>query len=254
MKWKTSISKADESGNTIRGYELNDLIGNLTFSETIYLVLKGELPRENETKMLDAMLVACVEHSIAPPSIIAARTAVSSGNPPNVGIAAGILSIGDHHGGAVEEAARIMQEKAGKNADGLVRQFREEGKRIAGYGHKVYSTDPRAQELLRLARNYGIAGKHCIFAGEIEKSLERYSGRKLCLNIDGAIAAIMSDMGFDWRLGKSLFVIGRTAGIAAHVHEELTREKPFRRLEESDIDYDGPEKRKLPDSHRRKDG
>lgn len=251
MKWKTSISKADESGNTIRGYELRELIGNLTFSEAVYLILKGELPRGSEARMLDAILVACTEHSIAPPSIIAARTTVSSGNPLNAGIAAGILAIGDHHGGAVEQAAKAMQENSGKRADEIVRKFREEGKRIAGYGHKVYAADPRAQELLRLAEDCGIAGKHCALAEEIEKALEKSSGRKLCLNIDGAIAAIISDMGFDWRLGKGIFAIGRTAGIVAHAHEEMTNEKPFRRLDDSDIEYGGPGKRKLPDSHRR---
>lgn len=252
MKWKTAISKADDKGNSIRGYELNDLIGNLSFSEAIYLVLKGELPKENEGKMMDAMLVACVEHSIAPPSILAARTAVSSGNPLNVGIAAGILSIGEHHGGAVEQAAKAMQENADRNADEVVAKMKAEGRRIAGYGHKVYTTDPRTVELLTLAKKYGIYGRHCRFAEELEKALEKSSGRKLCLNIDGAMAAIMSDMGFDWRLGKGLFAIGRTVGIVAHTHEELTKEKPFRRLDESEVEYDGSDKRELPQNYKRK--
>lgn len=252
MKWKTAISKADDKGNAIRGYDLNDLIGNLSFCEMIYLILKGELPAGNEAKMLDAMLVACTEHSIAPPSILSARTAVSSGNPFNVGVAAGILSIGEHHGGAVEQCARILQENAGKNAEEFARKMKEEGKRIPGFGHKTYTTDPRTAELFRLAENYGVKGNHCRFAEEIEAALEKASGRKLCLNIDGAIAAIMSDMGMDWRLGKGLFTIGRAVGITAHTYEEITREKPYRRLEDEEVEYDGPEKRELPEGFRRK--
>ncbi len=252
MKWKTSISKADDKSNTIRGYDLNELIGNLSFSEMIYLILRGELPKENDAKMLDAILVACTEHSIAPPSIISARTAVSSGNPFNVGIAAGILSIGEHHGGAVEHAARIFQENADKNPKDLVKKMKEEGKRIAGYGHKVYTTDMRMVKLFKLAERYGIKGKHCKFAEELERALEKQLERKLCLNIDGAIAAIISDMGFDWRLGKGIFTIGRTVGIVAHTHEEITREKPYRRLEDSEVEYDGTENRELPKEYRRK--
>ena len=242
MKWKTSISKADDKGNTIRGYNLEEMISKLSFSEAIYLILRGELPKTNESKMLDAIFVSCIEHSVAPPSIISARTAVSSGNPLNVGVAAGILSIGEHHGGAIEQSARILQQGT-KDADELVRQMKEQGKRMPGYGHKVYTTDPRTRELLVLARKYGIYGEHCRFAEEIESALENSSGRKLCLNIDGAIAAIMSDMGFDWQLGKGIFIIGRTVGIVAHTYEEMTREKPYRRVEDSDIEYDGPEKR-----------
>lgn len=252
MKWKTAISKADDKGNSIRGYDLNDLIGNLSFSEMICLILKGELPKSNEAKMLDAILVACTEHSIAPPSILSARTAVSSGNPFNVGIAAGILSIGEHHGGAVEQSAKIFQENASSDAEDLARKMKEQGKRMPGFGHRVYTTDPRTIELFRLAEKYGIKGKHCAFAEEVEKALEKSSGRRLCLNIDGAVAAIISDMGFDWRLGKGIFAIGRTVGIVAHTYEETTREKPYRRLEDREVEYDGSERRELPDTYRRK--
>lgn len=252
MKWKTAISKADDMGNTIRGYDLNELIGNLTFSEMIYLILKGELPAGNEAKMLDAILVACTEHSIAPPSILSARTAVSSGNPFNVGVAAGILSIGEHHGGAVEQSAKVFQENIGKSADDLVKKMKEDGKRIPGFGHKIYTTDPRTVQLFRLAEQYGIKSTHCRFAEELESALEKASGKKLCINIDGAIAAIMSDMGMDWRLGKGIFTIGRAVGITAHTYEEISREKPYRRLEEEEIEYDGPEKRELPQNFKRK--
>lgn len=252
MKWKTSISKADDKGNTIRGYDLQDIVGNLTFSEAIYLILIGELPKENEGKMMDAILVSCIEHSIAPPSILAARIAVSSGNPVNVGMAAGILSIGDHHGGAVEQAARILQENCNENAEDVVKGFKEKGIRISGFGHKVYTADPRAQELFSLAKKYGIKGKHCHFAEELEKALEKSSGRRLCLNIDGAIAAIISDMGFDWRLGKGIFTIGRSVGMLAHTYEEMTKEKPYRRLEDEEIEYDGVDKKELPQNYRRK--
>src|SRR3989344_1656880 len=119
-KWKTEISKE----GTIRGYKLDELINNLTFTEMIFLTLKGELPKKNEVKMMDAILVSCVEHSIAPPSITAARISASAGNPLNAAVAAGILGIGDFHGGAIEASAKMMQEYSGKEEKALPKEFR----------------------------------------------------------------------------------------------------------------------------------
>ena len=105
--------------------------------------------------------------------------------------------------------------------------------------------------MLDIAKELHLAGKHVALASSIEKELEQAKGKKLCLNVDAAIAAIVSDMGFDWKLGKAFFIISRTVGLCAHVHEEQTREKPYRRLPEEACVYDGPAPRKLPDSYKR---
>lgn len=244
MKWKTSIAKSSAEETLIRGYKLEDLIGSLTFSEMVFLELKGVLPSENETKMMDAILVACTEHGIAPPSITSARIAFSGGNPISAGVAAGVLGIGEYHGGAIEQCAKLLQ--AGGNAEEIVKTYREQKKRMPGFGHKIYTTDPRTTELFTLAKKYGVYGKHCDLAEKLEKTLEKSAGRKLCLNIDGAVAAIISDLGFDWRLGKGFFIIPRVASIIAHLHEEWTKEEPFRRLDEAEMEYTGEPKRELP--------
>ncbi|MBI5553288.1 MAG: citryl-CoA lyase, partial [Candidatus Diapherotrites archaeon] len=79
----------------------------------------------------------------------------------------------------------------------------------------------------------------------LEAELEKSLGKKLCLNVDGCIGALISEMGFDWRLGKGFFIIGRIPGLVAHVHEEWVREKPFRRLQDEDHTFDGTAPRKL---------
>ena len=79
----------------------------------------------------------------------------------------------------------------------------------------------------------------------VEKELETQTGKKLPVNVDGAIAAIISDMGFDWRLGKGFFLIGRAAGLTAHVYEEQTQQKPMRKMFSVDCEYDGPEEREI---------
>ena len=108
-KWRTAISFHRGHEAYVRGYKLEDFIGNLTFTEAIYLVLKGELPTEREAKMLDAIFVSVVEHSIAPPSVIAARAVTSGVNPMNVGVGAGVLAFGEAHGGALEGALKLKE-------------------------------------------------------------------------------------------------------------------------------------------------
>jgi citryl-CoA lyase len=128
----------------------------------------------------------------------------------------------------------------------LVNDYSARKKRIPGYGHRLHETDPRTVELFKLAGELGFSDKHLKLAQGIEKKLEETSGKKLPLNVDGAIAAVISDMGFDWRLGKGFFIISRVPGLIAHAYEELTREKPMRKLGNTDFEYDGPKPRKIP--------
>ena len=254
-KWRTAISFHRGYEAYVRGYKLEDLVGNLTFTEAIYLVLKGELPDERTTQMLDAIFVATVEHSIAPPSVIAARAVISGGNPLNVGVGAGILAFGEAHGGALEGAMKFLQENVGKNPEEVVKEFLEAKRRIPGYGHRFYKEfDPRTRKLLEIAKELGFFGKYAEFALEVEKAIEKLKGKKLVLNVDGAIAAIVSEMGFDWRLGKGFFIIGRIPGLVAHAYEELVMEKPFsKRLdEEKEVEYLGPQPRELPEKFKRR--
>ncbi len=113
--------------------------------------------------------------------------------------------------------------------------------RISGYGHKIYKdVDPRAAAIFAKAKKLKFHGKYVGRAITIQKELEKQSGKKLALNIDAAIAAVISELGFDWRLGKAFFALGRLPGIIAHAYEEMTNEKPYRRFEESDVIYIGP--------------
>lgn len=252
-KWKTAISFNTKDETYIRGYPLTQMIGNLTFTESIYLVLKGELPTENEKNMFDAMLTSVIDHGIAPPSVTGMRNILSGGNDLHVGVAAGILAFGRYHGGALEDAMKILQEGVKKSEDitktakEIAKQVAKGDLRIGGFGHKYYKDfDPRTKKLLTLAQEYGFYGKHCQFATILEQEIEKEKGKKLVINVDGAIAAIASDMGFDYRLGKGFFIIGRVAGLVAHAFEELTTEKPFRRLDEdNEVEYTGHPPRNL---------
>lgn len=256
MSWNTKITKVEPNHLVTRGYRQEDLIGNIPFPHVVYLLLKGELPSKEHGKMMDAILTACIDHGVTPPSSMASRVVASGGVPLPTAVAAGVLSIGDAHGGAIEKGAKFLQEgisrmkKEGKNPEEmakiLVKESREKHKRILGFGHRVHTSDPRTKRLFSLAEELNIAGDHILLSKAIEKELEVQTGRKLPINVDGAIAAISSDMSFDWRLGKAFFLLGRVAGLTAQVYEEQTEFKPMRKMFNVECEYDGTEERDLP--------
>ena len=137
-------------------------------------------------------------------------------------------------------------ENIDKNPEQLATEMKTAKKRAPGYGHKVYTTDPRTQKLFEVAKQNNLYGKYCKFAEEFENALEKVNGKKLCLNVDGAVAALLCELGIDYRFGKGFFALARSAGIAAHVLEEALTAKPFRTLKDDDVEYTGLPKRKLP--------
>lgn len=255
MKWKSSITEVKPNHLLTMGYHQQDLIGNIAFPHVVYLLLKGDLPDEKQGRMMDAILTSCIDHGVTSPSPMAARVVASGGVPLPTAVAAGILSIGDAHGGAIEKGAYFMQQGVQrlreKNssieqmAEILVDESRQKKQRILGFGHRVHTEDPRTKRLFDLANELGVAGDHIALAKAIEKKLAEAIGKKLPINVDGAIAAVISDMGFDWRLGKAFFLLGRVAGLTAQVYEEQTRFKPMRKMFDVDCTYDGPTERSL---------
>ena len=246
-KWKTSITSHEGGIPAIRGYKVPEMLKKLSFTQAIFLVLKGELPTNKEEAMMNALLVAAVDHGVGPPSTTVARITASTGVPLTTAVATGVAAMGKSHAGAIEAAAVIFQDavKKGRSASDIVEKARFKSERIPGYGHKIYEVDPRTQAILEVAEKNGYKGKHIELAIEIEKELEKAVGRKLALNIDGITAAVISELGFEAELGNGFFIISRVVGLVAHVYEEKTREKPVRRIDESEIDYDGPKPRSL---------
>jgi citrate synthase len=256
MKWTTKITKVEPNHLVTKGYRQEDLIGNIPYASVVYLLLKDELPSKEYSRMMDAILTACIDHGVTPPTAMSSRVVASGGVPLPTAVAAGVLSIGDAHGGAIEKGAKFLQEgilrmkEEGKSIDQmaktLVSESQEQKKRILGFGHRVHTADPRTKRLFTLAEDLNIAGDYLALSGAIEKELEIETEKKLPINVDGAIAAISSDMGFDWRLGKAFFLIGRVAGLTAHVYEEQTEQKPMRKMFTIDCGYSGPREKDLP--------
>ena len=248
-KWKTSITRVEPNRIVTRGYPQEDLIGNISFPEMVYLLIKGEMPSENDSKMFEAVLVSFCDHGVTPPSTQVARLMASTGSSMNGCVSGGILSFGKYHAGALERSMNILQELVHNGVIGysgplqshddiravagvVVDEFFNNNEKIPGFGHRYHSEDPRASKLLKIAEKYGVSDVHTELALAIEEILFETKGIKM--NIDGANAGILSDMGFDWSLGTGVFMMGRLPGIISHVFEEKTVETPFRKFVDVD--------------------
>lgn len=247
MIWKTALTKIGSDGReTIRGYDLQELIAKKSFVEVIFLLLKGVLPTDSETTMLNALFTAAIDHGVGAPSATVARTVASTGNSLHTALSAGVLALGELHGGAIEGASKFFIES--KNVADLkdyLQELKNKKIRVSGFGHKVLTRDLRCDSLLSLAKQTGFYKDYCSLAIEVEKTLGEISSKKLPLNIDGAMAAIILDMGFDAELAKGFFLIARVPGLVAHIYEETKNREGLRRIDETAIAYEGEEQRSL---------
>ena len=254
MTVETTIAQLYPDRILMRGYNLSEMAGRYSFGDTVYLLVMGDLPPGREGDLLEAMMVISAVHGIDSPSTHTARAVANCGVPLQTAVAAGVSAIGEHHGGAGEACARLLQEAVAAHPDmppdelarQIVVQARAEKRRLPGFGHRFHDPDPRAERLFFLADKWQLNGRYTALALAIVAALRDTAGRSLPMNVDGAIAALISDMGMNWHYGKALFILGRTAGLVTHVQEELDTGKPFRFASKVDAQYVGIGERPLP--------
>lgn len=235
-KWRTSISRREGEDFLIRGQKISELLGSRDFVDMVFLLWRGSFPQDKEKVLLNAMLVSISEHGIEAPSTFVARAVASCGSSVSAAVAAGILNIGEWHGGAIEKVALLLEST--DTPEVIVRNFLDRREHLPGFGHKVYKKgDPRVAALYTLAKNSGLDGKFVQKSLAVEHELANQGGKYVPLNVDGAIGALLLEMNFDRRFGKAFFSLARVAGIASHVVEEIKNEKPYRRLAAEDVEY-----------------
>jgi len=255
LHWKTAITDVKPNKVCLRGYPIDQLMGKISFAQAIYLVLKGELPSAEVGRLVDAIFVSSVDHGASPPSVLTARTVASTGAELNSAIAAGVTAISRFHGGAIEEgmilfleiAARMNEKEASEDEASreVLQEMKEKGKRASGFGHRIHTQDPRTEKLFSLAEELGLAGKFVRIARAAEKLLAELIGKRLPINVDGAIAALLCELDIPPDIGNAFFIIARVPGLVAHIHEERTRMRPMRKIDPQDFEYDGPAERKV---------
>lgn len=249
-----TVGKAEKDRVILRGKDLcGEIIGHLTFSQMTGLMLTGKTPNEQQARMIDALLVALVEHGMTS-SAIAARLIYHAAPESLQGaVAAAILSAGGRHLGTADLCAKMLQEalnpeaRQGKSieqlADEIVAKYRATKTNIAGIGHQTHTGgDPRADRLFEVARETGVYGDACELIQVISKKASAQVGRNLPVNVTGAMGSIATEMGLDWHLAKSFAIIGRALGALAHLADEIQNPiaRPVSQLVEHSVEYRGP--------------
>ena len=231
--WGTSVSRMEPGVIELRGRPVQDLIGSTSLPSMIWLLVRGSLPAPGEAALLEAALVASVDHGPQAPSIAAARMAVTCGVGLNTAIATGAGMLGDVHGGAGEQAVTMLGEIRDAELRGedlsaatarVMAAWRARSRYIPGFGHRFHPLDPRRDPLLSLvadaARIGVVDGDYLRAALAVEEALKKGRSRPVPMNIDGATAVIYAELGFAPPLARGLFVLSRSIGILAHAWEE----------------------------------
>ena len=258
--WTTSIIDVHPGEIRIRGYPIQELIGAVSFPQMIWLMVKGELPTPGQARLLEAALVASVDHGPQAPSIAIARMAVTCGAETNNAMASAINVLGGVHGGAGQQCLELYALVKARTAAGLaleeavdaaLAEYRDShGKIVAGFGHRWHPVDPRTAPLLALVEEAAAAGEvsgdYIAIARAIEAALTRSKGKPIPINIDGSTAVIFAELGVEPELGRGLFILSRSVGILAHAWEQKQQGGRIKGPMPKDINftYSGPPERK----------
>ncbi|HET6501434.1 MAG TPA: citryl-CoA lyase [Amycolatopsis sp.] len=230
----SSIATADPDTITVRDRDLcAELIGQIGFTEYFLMLLTGTAPDPARRALVDACLVAIAEHGLVP-SVAAARMTLAAAPEAWQGaVAAGLLGCGSVVLGSAQDAGTLLRaglsdvdagEPVEQVAEALVARARAERAALPGFGHPLHrDEDPRSTALLALADDLGTAGGHVRLLRAIEAAVPAHYGRRLPVNVSGAIAAVLLDAGFPAAALKAVSLLARTAGLLAHLLEETDR-------------------------------
>ncbi|MCE5988771.1 MULTISPECIES: citryl-CoA lyase [unclassified Pseudomonas] len=243
--WSTSVSDVEESAVYIRGYDLGDLIGKLSFASSTYLLIRGRLPNAGESKMIDGILCSVLDYALKKPGTAAARFCVSSNPSMVAGLATAVLSAGeyslapDQTGNFLNATFSADTSDFEASANALVEGMRARKERVPGLGHPVFRyTDPRAQQLKALAVDTGVWGDICEWYEAVHKAFTTQANKpEIVINEVGMMGAILAQMGFTPAEMTGLAVISTMPGVVAHISEELQSKVRIRAISDSEVDY-----------------
>ena len=222
---RSEMGFSTEDRVVVRGLDLpSRILGHLDLGAMAFLDITGRVPSEGEARVFNALLVTLVEHGMTPQAMAARLVYLGAPEALQGAVAAGLLGMGSVFGGGAEAAARMLQEAAtsGEDAAAIVARHRGTRRPVPGIGHPIHKPeDPRTARLFEIAAEHGFAGRHVALMQAVAVEAAAILKRPMPINATGAIGAIMTEMGFDWRLCRGVAVIGRAVGLVGHIAEEL---------------------------------
>ena len=234
--------------NRVRhGQEPLDPRPDLGHAANYLYMLTGQEPNPVKVEALNKYLGLLADHSMNS-STFTARVVASTWSDMHSAITAAICALkGPLHGGAPAPVLRMLQtiEKP-ERAESWLREEIKEGRRLMGFGHRVYrTTDPRAEILRSIAsntadENFFELAKHVEETG-IRLLREFYPRRKLYTNVEFYSAVVMHSVGLPPDLFTASFAASRSAGWSANVLEQVANNRLIR----PEVEYTGPKDRKV---------
>ena len=230
-EFQTWIGSSTPDSITVGGLDLpSEVMGRLSLTDLAYLLVTHREPTPSERRLLDAVLVALADHGLTPSALATRLTHTGAPEAVQASIAAGLLGAGSVFLGPTGDTAEFLAAVlAGAPDDGdlaalaeaAVAARRAEGLRVPGLGHPVHrEVDPRTPRLYELAEEEGLLGPHLRLLTEVAAAHERQSGKALPINGAGAAGAALADLGLPPDVIRAFVLIGRTAGLVAHIAEE----------------------------------
>ena len=212
---------------TVRGADLVDeLIGELSFTEMTYFAITGRRPTQAQTRILDAVLVTLMEHGLTPSAIAARMVYASTPESLQAGVSAGLLAVGSVFVGTMEGCAalieRILAAPDGERAAlEIAVEYRSARRPIPGFGHHMHKPDdPRTPKLFALAESQGVPGNHIAALRTLSAAVDERFGKHITVNATGAIGALLGEIEIPATVMRGIAVISRSAGLVAHIAEE----------------------------------
>jgi citrate synthase len=230
-KQTTHIATATREDIFVRGKSLcAELIGKLSFTEMTYFQVTGRMPSAGQTAVLDACLVALMEHGMTPSAIVSRLIYSSAPEAVQAAVAAGLLGVGSVFVGTVEGCAALLgriasaADRVDEEARRVVAEHRAAGSHVPGFGHPLHKPDdPRSECILGIAGALGVSGRHVAALRALAVAVDAAQGKHVTINATGAIAAALADAEVPVEIMRGFALIARCAGLVGHVHEEQQR-------------------------------
>jgi citrate synthase len=257
--WTTRISRAEKGRIWVRGYPVEELIEHLSYPEAAFLLLQGELPDEREAALFDLALRSGMDQELINSAACAARfTASAFPDSPVPALASGMLASGSVTGSPQEPAEMLIEAVRSKRAEAeaarqAVDRWLERRGSVPGLGHPIHKeAEPRAVTLRRVALERDGWRKHGQMLDAVEAEVAQRKGRRIPINLAGAIGALLADLGFDPLAIGGLGALSYGMALLAHIVEEIREGVPLRIIpRELGALYAGPGERHLPPTSKR---
>lgn len=251
-EWDSPVSTVVDGDILVRGYPIDELIDQVKFSDSIYLVLKGELPSSNQSDVFRASLSAILDYAMGP-APFSARVVASANPQLGPAMAAGILAQGKYAvspqdaGEFIELAYGLLLKNnndMAKTADQIVTEYRAEKKRIPGIGHPSnLGMDPRAKKLSEVLKRNDLWKQKALLFTTIQEKWNDVTGKHLVVNVDGMLGIALSELTFKPVEMGGIAALSMLPGIVANAVHEINYGQPIRQI--PNMEYTGVDKRSI---------